>query len=268
MASGSLRGGGHVTSDRDRPRRPARSSARQGSPRLLHGMTTTRSLALTPVVEAVSWHREPAPWANDDRGGHALAWLREHRGQARNNSALRRCRDPARAEEPRLLGVLVPQPSDRLKDQPRAGRTGTGRVRQEALQPQGRPRRAGLRRRGGRRVGRRRTPIGAALRAVHEDPPHRRLARLVAVVHPSSSRPPRQRHLPRPARRCRGVRAVTACAGDRGLSGRQQGQKGRPHDGLHGHPHTLRASRLHQGRGHGLGLRWVPPRGVMRLDLL
>ncbi len=50
-------------------------------------------------------------------------------------------------------------------------------------------------------MGRHRTSIGAALRTVQEDAPRRPLARLVGVVHPSSSRPPRQGNLPRPARR-------------------------------------------------------------------
>src|SRR4029077_4395464 len=49
--------------------------------------------------------------------------------------------------------------------------------------------------------------------------PRRRPARPVGWVHPCPARLPRPGHLARPARRGRGLRAVSRCAGDRGLSG-------------------------------------------------
>ena len=54
-----------------------------------------------------------------------LAWRREHRGGARDDSTVRQRRDHARAQERWLLGVLVSESSTRLENQPGAGRTRT-----------------------------------------------------------------------------------------------------------------------------------------------
>jgi hypothetical protein len=98
-----------------------------------------------------------------------------------------------------------------------------------------------------------RSPRNAAVRAVGQNPARRRPAGLVGVVHPRTSRLPRQGHLARPARRCRRLRAGSGCARDQGLSGGQPGREGRRHDGLRGHPPALRGGRLHQSCGHRLG---------------
>ena len=44
------------------------------------------------------------------RPAPGVTWPGEHRGPARHDGPLRRRRDHARAQEPRILGVLVPQP--------------------------------------------------------------------------------------------------------------------------------------------------------------
>src|SRR5215218_1408268 len=107
-------------------------------------------------------------------------------------------------------------------------------------------------------MGSRRAAVGAAVRPLHEDPPHRRPAGLVGLVHPGPARAPRQGHLGRAARRCGGVRAVEGGAGRRGLPRRQPGPARRHHDCVRRDTRRLRGSRLHQGRRHRRGVRRVP----------
>ena len=148
-----------------------------------------------------------------------------HGDRGATRDGVRRREDHGRAQAARRERVLVPELSHAVEGESRALGHGPRRAREGAL-PRGTATRCHrLRRRRGRRVGRRAPPRRHGLRHQPQDPAHRRPRRLVGVVHPGTARSPGAGHLAQVARGRRRVRADNGAPAIEGYPVDNKGEK-------------------------------------------